>query len=83
MVVARGFIVSKDPSTKVGGTPLGEDFWEVYIEKTFVTNEPLPRPYGNKSTIGDAYHSTVAWHIANVLIFNFNFLIKILKNKYQ
>ncbi|KAM7461705.1 hypothetical protein LguiA_029826 [Lonicera macranthoides] len=65
-IVAQGFITSKDPLIKVGGVELGKDLCEVYIEKVFMPNEPLPRPYDNMYVVGDACHKTVAWHYYNV-----------------
>nr|CAD1842092.1 unnamed protein product [Ananas comosus var. bracteatus] len=59
--VARGYILSKDPMTKVGGVELGPQYWEVQIDVAILRNEPLLRPYGNYLTIGDAVGVTVAW----------------------
>uniref|UniRef100_A0A6V7QU63 Transposase Tnp1/En/Spm-like domain-containing protein n=1 Tax=Ananas comosus var. bracteatus TaxID=296719 RepID=A0A6V7QU63_ANACO len=59
--VARGYILSEDPMTKVGGVELGPQYWEVQIDVAIFRNEPLLRPYGNYLTIGDAVGVTVAW----------------------
>lgn len=59
--VARGYILSKDPTTKVGGVELGPQYWEVQIDVAILRNEPLLRPYGSYLTIGDAVGATVAW----------------------
>nr|CAD1830378.1 unnamed protein product [Ananas comosus var. bracteatus] len=59
--VARGYILSKDPMTKVGGVELGPQYWEVQIDVAILRNEPLLRPYGNYLTIRDVVGVTVAW----------------------
>ncbi|MQL85628.1 hypothetical protein Taro_018163 [Colocasia esculenta] len=59
--VALATIESKDPLKKVGGCDLGYEYWEVAINVALVHNEPLPRPYGQFKTIGDAIGATIAW----------------------
>ncbi|MQL68483.1 hypothetical protein Taro_000774 [Colocasia esculenta] len=59
--VALATIESKDPLKKVGGCDLGCEYWEVAINVALVYNEPLPRPYGQFKTIGDAIGETIAW----------------------
>ncbi|MQL92175.1 hypothetical protein Taro_024796 [Colocasia esculenta] len=59
--VALATIESKDPLKKVGGCDLGCEYWEVAINVALVYNEPLPRPYGQFKTIGDAIGATIAW----------------------
>ncbi|MQM04331.1 hypothetical protein Taro_037127 [Colocasia esculenta] len=59
--VALATIESKDPLKKVGGCDLGCEYWEVAINVALVYNEPLPRPYGQFKTIGDAIRATIAW----------------------
>nr|CAD1823341.1 unnamed protein product [Ananas comosus var. bracteatus] len=59
--VARGYILSKDPTTKVGGVELGPQYLEVQIDVAIVRNELLLRPYKNYLTIGDAVGVTVVW----------------------
>ncbi|MQM20828.1 hypothetical protein Taro_053856, partial [Colocasia esculenta] len=59
--VALATIESKDPLKKVGGCDLGCEYWEVAVNVALVYNEPLPRPYGQFKTIGDAIGATIAW----------------------
>ncbi|MQL77171.1 hypothetical protein Taro_009583 [Colocasia esculenta] len=59
--VALATIESKDPLKKVGGCDLGYEYWEVAMNVTLVHNEPLPRPYAQFKTIGDAIGATIAW----------------------
>ncbi|MQL75051.1 hypothetical protein Taro_007427 [Colocasia esculenta] len=59
--VALATIESKDPLKKVGGCDLGYEYWEVAINVALVHNEPLPRPYAQFKTIGDAIGATIAW----------------------
>ncbi|MQL79623.1 hypothetical protein Taro_012071, partial [Colocasia esculenta] len=59
--VALATIESKDPLKKVGGCDLGYEYWEVAINIAIVHNEPLPRPYAQFKTIGDAIGATIAW----------------------
>ncbi|MQL79301.1 hypothetical protein Taro_011741 [Colocasia esculenta] len=59
--VALATIESKDLLKKVGGCDLGCEYWEVAINVALVYNEPLPRPYGQFKTIGDAIGATIAW----------------------
>ncbi|MQL83899.1 hypothetical protein Taro_016386 [Colocasia esculenta] len=59
--VALATIESKDLLKKVGGCDLGCEYWEVAINVALVYNEPLPRPYAQFKTIGDAIGATIAW----------------------
>ncbi|XP_020082626.1 uncharacterized protein LOC109706239 [Ananas comosus] len=59
--VAQGYLLSKDPTTRVGGFELGPQCWEIQIDVPIVRNEPLLRPYSSYQTIGDAVGATVAW----------------------
>nr|CAD1841956.1 unnamed protein product [Ananas comosus var. bracteatus] len=59
--VAQGYLLSKDPTTKVGGFELGPQCWEIQIDVSIVRNELLLRPYSSYQTIGDAVGATVAW----------------------
>ncbi|XP_058106930.1 uncharacterized protein LOC131250666 [Magnolia sinica] len=61
VTVARGIVLSKDPLTKVGGFPLGNGFWEVYIQVAIVREETLMRPYGRYRTIGDVDGTSICW----------------------
>lgn len=60
-IVARGNVMSKCPTTKVGGICLDKLFWEVYIDIPIMPKEVLPRPYGCYKTIGDSAGATIAW----------------------
>ena len=72
-IVAKGYIVSKDPSKEVGGKQLGQDFWEVYVERAFHPEEPLPRPFQDLRVVGDAVNELIAWPLINVCYFSFSF----------
>lgn len=60
-VVAQGYLVTKDPSTKVGGMELGNKFWEVVVEAAVMPDEELIRPYEQYKTIGDVEGISIAW----------------------
>ncbi|MQL71453.1 hypothetical protein Taro_003786 [Colocasia esculenta] len=68
--VALAIIESKDPLKNVGGCDLRCEYWEVAINVALVYNEPLPRPYGQFKTIGDAIGATIAWPFTLVVLYN-------------
>nr|CAD1838567.1 unnamed protein product [Ananas comosus var. bracteatus] len=59
--VAQGYLLSTDPTTKVGGFELGPQCWEIQVDVPKVRNEPLLRPYSSYQTIGDVVGATIAW----------------------
>ncbi|MQM13834.1 hypothetical protein Taro_046761 [Colocasia esculenta] len=67
--VALATIESKDPLKKVGGCDLGCEYWELAINVALVYNEPLPRPYGQFKTIGDAIGATIAWPFTLLVLY--------------
>lgn len=60
-VVAQGYIVTKDPCTKVGGMELGNKFWEVVVEAAVMPDEELIRPFEQYKIIGDVEGISIAW----------------------
>ncbi|KAK3022115.1 hypothetical protein RJ639_046305 [Escallonia herrerae] len=51
-VLAQGVLCSKDPLKEVGGPKqLGNEFWEVYVEKVKKPAELLVRPYKDVQTV--------------------------------
>nr|CAD1838583.1 unnamed protein product [Ananas comosus var. bracteatus] len=58
--VAQGYLLSTDPTTKVGGFELGPQCWEIQVDVPIVRNEPLLRPYSSYQTIGDVVGATIA-----------------------
>ena len=61
-------IVSKGPSKVVGGTELGEGFWEVHITKVLKPNQELMRPIGRVKKLGDALEMGIAWPSGDVCL---------------
>ncbi|CAN1128982.1 hypothetical protein LINPERHAP2_LOCUS4958 [Linum perenne] len=59
--VAKGSIISKNPKTIVGDIELGGGFYEIFVEVPMKPDEPLVRPYGSFSVIGDVTGRTIAW----------------------
>ncbi|CAN1185417.1 hypothetical protein LINPERPRIM_LOCUS38994, partial [Linum perenne] len=59
--VAKGSIVSKNPKRIVGDIELGGGFYEIFVEVAMKRDEPLVRPYGSFSVIGDVTGRTIAW----------------------
>ncbi|XP_077221391.1 uncharacterized protein LOC143855090 [Tasmannia lanceolata] len=59
--VAKGFLVSEDPTTLVDGTPMGDGFSLVSIRVIVVGDEHLIRPSVWRKTIKDAAGGHVAW----------------------
>ncbi|CAN1124199.1 hypothetical protein LINPERHAP2_LOCUS2258 [Linum perenne] len=59
--VAKGSIVSKNPKRIVGDVELGGGFYEIFVEVPMKPDEPLVRPYGSFSVIGDVTGRTIAW----------------------
>ncbi|CAN1159326.1 hypothetical protein LINPERPRIM_LOCUS20522, partial [Linum perenne] len=59
--VAKGSIVSKNPKRIVGDIELGGGFYKIFVEVAMKRDEPVVRPYGSFSVIGDVTGCTIAW----------------------
>ncbi|EEC72983.1 hypothetical protein OsI_06888 [Oryza sativa Indica Group] len=59
--VAKATIVSIDPSSLVGGQPLGVEFYEVVVNVVLKRDALLPRPYDDMQTMADAQYTSIAW----------------------
>ncbi|XP_071940100.1 uncharacterized protein [Coffea arabica] len=60
-VVAVGRLQSLDPSTIVGGQPLGSNWCEVLVQVVIERDEHLIRPYVPLQTIADSFGAPIAW----------------------
>ncbi|XP_071926002.1 uncharacterized protein [Coffea arabica] len=60
-VVAIGRLQSLDPSTIVGGQPLGSNWCEVLVQVVVERDEHLIRPYVPLQTIADSIGAPIAW----------------------
>lgn len=59
--MAKAIILSTDPSTIVGGEPLGVQFYEVVVNVVLKRDALLPRPYDDMETLIDAQYMSIAW----------------------
>ncbi|XP_025819044.1 uncharacterized protein LOC112895311 [Panicum hallii] len=59
--VAKGTMQTTNPSSIVGGTPLGVQYCEVVVNHVFMREAILPRPYGALKSVGDARGRSIAW----------------------
>ena len=59
--VAEGIIISKDPHALVGGEELGNNFYEIFVDKVIFRTERLIRAYGNLKVMGDVEGQRIAW----------------------
>lgn len=59
--MAKAIILSTDPSTIVGGEPLGVQFYEVVVNVVLKRDALLPRPYDDMQTLIDAQYMCIAW----------------------
>ena len=76
--VAKGIIISTDPSSEVGGQSLGRQYCEVIVNIVLKRDAILPRPYDEMETMGDADMMSVAWPYKKVTTLNLTlFLILI------
>lgn len=66
--VAEGIVISKDPLIKVGGKPLGSDFWKVLVKKAKRPNASLERPRKKIRTVADAVGYFVAWRSCDAFV---------------
>ena len=65
--MARGYVVSRDPTKLVGGIQFGPHFLEVHVCEVLRPCEPLMRPFEHHLTIGDAVDENIAWLYDDVL----------------
>lgn len=72
--VAKGTIQTTNPSSTVGGTPLGIQYCEVVVNHVFMREAILPRPYGTLKSVGDARGRCIAWPHDRV-IFQLTYII--------
>ena len=76
--VAKGIIISTDPSSEVVGQPLGRQYCEVIVNIVLKRDAILPRPYDEMEAMGDADMMSVAWPYKKVTTLNLTlFLILI------
>ncbi|KAL6535140.1 hypothetical protein OROMI_026514 [Orobanche minor] len=59
--MAKGVLLSVDPKSVVGGSELGDAWYEVYVNVPVVHKERLIRPHYPLVTIHDALGASVAW----------------------
>ena len=59
--VAKGTIVSTNPTTLVGGQPLGKQYCEVIVSLVLKRDAILPRPHAEMNNMGDALMMAIAW----------------------
>lgn len=59
--VAKATIQSSDPETRVGGSLLGADCYEVVVNTVMRRDHLLPRQYGKLRTLGDSIGQSIAW----------------------
>ncbi|KAL6516894.1 hypothetical protein OROHE_018182 [Orobanche hederae] len=65
-VVARGILISSDPTKEVGGVQLGNEFWEVIVKEATKPGENLSRPFEGVNKLGEAIGKSVAWRNMDV-----------------
>ena len=59
--VAKGTIIATQPSTLVGGEPLGTQFCQVIVTCVLKKDAVLPRPHDNIERMVDAKMMSIAW----------------------
>lgn len=59
--VAKGTIISTNPSSVLGGVALGKQYCEVVVNVVLKRDALLPRPYGYLEEMGDADRMSIAW----------------------
>ncbi|KAF0913553.1 hypothetical protein E2562_023290 [Oryza meyeriana var. granulata] len=59
--MAKGTIVSIDPSTELAGETLGKEYCEVVVNVVLKRDVVLPRPYACVEKMGDAHMMSIAW----------------------
>ena len=66
--VAKGIIISTDPSSEVGGQSLGRQYCEVIVNVVLKRDAILPRPHTEMNNMGDAHMMALAWPYTKVII---------------
>jgi hypothetical protein len=67
LAVARGTIISTNPSNIVGSQPLGNEYCEVIVNVVMKRDAMLPRPYGEIQTMASALKMNIAWPFNKVI----------------
>ena len=65
--VAKGIIVSTNPSTIVGDQPIGKQFCEVVVTCVLKRDVVLPHPYADMETMANAHMMSLAWPYKKVI----------------
>ena len=65
--VAKGIVISTNPSNVLRGQPLGNLFCEVVVKFVFKRDTVLPHRYGDIETMGDAKSLPVQWPYNRVI----------------
>ena len=78
--MAIGRLQSLDPSTIVGGQPLGSNWCEVLVQVVVERDEHLIRPYVPLQTIADSIGAPIAWPTKLVCFSFSNFQIMLIVN---
>jgi len=65
--VAKGIIVSTNPSTIVADLPIGRQFCEVVVTCVLKRDAVLARPYDDMQTMATAYMMSLAWPYKKVI----------------
>uniref|UniRef100_A0A0A9B0I4 Transposase Tnp1/En/Spm-like domain-containing protein n=1 Tax=Arundo donax TaxID=35708 RepID=A0A0A9B0I4_ARUDO len=68
--VAKGTIISTNPSTVLGGQILGRQFCEVVVNVVLKRDAILPRPYADMETMADANMMSIAWPYKRLKVSN-------------
>uniref|UniRef100_A0A0D9X692 Transposase Tnp1/En/Spm-like domain-containing protein n=1 Tax=Leersia perrieri TaxID=77586 RepID=A0A0D9X692_9ORYZ len=61
MNVALATSISCDPTRKVGGVTLGDEFLMVHVDIALAKSEDLMRPYKGYHIVGHAIGLDIAW----------------------
>ena len=69
--VAKGTIISTNPSSVLGGVALGKQYCEVVVNVVLKRDALLPRPYGYLEEMGDADRMSIAWPYKRVISYLF------------
>jgi hypothetical protein len=69
--VAKGTIISTNPSSVLGGVALGKQYCEVVVNVVLKRDALLPRPYGYLEEMGDADRMLIAWPYKRVISYLF------------
>jgi hypothetical protein len=66
-LMAKGTIISIDPSTVLGGVALGKQYCEVVVNVVLKRDALLPHPYGYLEKMGDIDRMSIAWPYKRVI----------------